>query len=284
MIMNRRTGWATNGLAAAMLTVLLIFFVGPLLFMMVVSFYQPDPMGFYKRAFIWDNYARFLSSFYLNVSIRSLWSSALSAVIVVLLAFPAAIAISDLSRRWQLFWINILLALMCLSEVIIGFAWLILLSESAGFPKFLALLGIWESPRSLSPSFPAMLTGLVFLGFSIVVLILFPQAALRDRSIEEAALTLGTPPGQVFFRVLVPTFKSSLAAVTVTMFVYLLGVFVMPTMLGRPSDWTMTVIITDKALGDANLPLGAALAVVMLIATVVILLLTFAFLRGRVVR
>ena len=50
----------------------------------------------------------------------------------------------------------------------------------------------------------------------------------------------------------------------------------MPTMLGRPSDWTMTVNISDKALGDANLPLGAALAVVMLIITGVILLLSFA--------
>jgi len=46
----------------------------------------------------------------------------------------------------------------------------------------------------------------------------------------------------------------------------------MPTMLGRPKDWTMTVIISDKALGDANLPLGAALAVVMLIVTVIVLI------------
>jgi putative spermidine/putrescine transport system permease protein len=57
------------------------------------------------------------------------------------------------------------------------------------------------------------------------------------------------------------------------MFVYLLGVFVMPTMLGRPSDWTMTVMISDKAMGDANLPLGAALAVAMLIITAVVMLL-----------
>jgi len=51
-------------------------------------------------------------------------------------------------------------------------------------------------------------------------------------------------------------------------------------MLGRPKDWTMTVIISDKALGDANLPLGAALAVVMLLVTVLVLFVS-AFLTRR---
>lgn len=267
-----------GGLAFAALTV---FFVIPLLFMIVVSFYQPDPMGFYTEAFVWDNYAKFFSSFYYTVSFRSLTSSAFGAVLVVALVFPLMLFVSDLSRRMQQFWIILLLSLMCLSEVIIGFAWLILMSESAGLPRLLGALGLWANPRSLSPSFGAMMIGLVFLGFSIVALILFPSIARRDRSIEEAAVTLGTPPSHVFFRVLIPVFRTSLLSVTLTMFVYLLGVFVMPTMLGRPQDWTMTVIISDKALGDANLPLGAALAVVMLIVTVLVLLAATFLTRRR---
>ncbi len=257
-----------------------VFFVVPLIFMVIVSFYKPDPMAFYKEAFVWDNYKTFFSSFYYTVSLRSLWSSLLGAVLVVVIAFPAVLVIVDLSRRWQLFWVILLLSLMCLSEVIVGFSWLILLSESAGLPRLFGALGIWENPRSLSPSFGAMMVGMVTIGFSIVALILFPQAARRDRSLEEAAMTLGTPPWRVFFTVLLPTFRTTLLSVTLTMFVYLLGVFVMPTMLGRPKDWTMTVIISDKALGDANLPLGAALAVVMLIVTTVILLLSMLTTRG----
>ena len=267
-----RTGWSTHLIGAAACLALLIFFVLPLVFMVVVSFYEADPMAFYNVDFVWDNYATFFSSFYAKVSIRSLWSAALAAVIIVAITFPTVLAISDLSRRGQLFWIIMLLALMCLSEVIIGFAWLILLSESAGLPRFLEWIGLWADPRSLSPSFGAMMIGLVFLGISIVSLMLYPQVARRDRSIEEAALTLGTPPSRVVFKVIIPIFRPALVSVTLTMFVYLLGVFVMPTMLGRPKDWTMTVIISDKALGDANLPLGAALAVVMLIVTVLILL------------
>lgn len=261
--------------------VMAVFFVIPLIFMIVVSFYQPDPMGFYKVDFVWENYGKFFSSFYYTVSFRSLYSSVLGAVLVVALAFPLVLAVSDLSRRLQLFWIIMLLSLMCLSEVIIGFAWLILMSESAGIPRLLEWVGLWDNPRSLSPSFGAMMIGMVFLGFSIVSLILYPSVSRRDRSIEEAAVTLGTPPAMVFFKILLPTFRTSLVSVTLTMFVYLLGVFVMPTMLGRPKDWTMTVIISDKALGDANLPLGAALAVVMLIVTVLVLIASALLTRER---
>ena len=261
---------------------LAVFFLAPLAFMVVVSFYKADPMAFYKVAFTTENYAKYFSSFYLNVTLRSLWSAGLSAIIVVALSFLAVLAIVELSRRWQLFWVILLLSLMCISEVIVGFSWVILLSESAGIPKLLETLGLWTDPRSLSPSFGAMMIGLVTLGLSIVSLVLFPEMANRDRSIEEAALTLGTPPRRVMFNITLPIFAPTLAALTLTMFVYLLGVFVMPTMLGRPADWTMTVMISDKAMGDANLPLGAALAVAMLIITSVILLLSSFITRRKV--
>ena len=253
------------------LAMMSFFFLAPLGYMVVVSFYERDPLGFYNVAFIWDNYAKFFSSFYYTISLRSVWSAGLGAALVVLLAFPAMYIIVDMSRRWQLFWVILLLSLMCLSEVILGFAWLILLSENSGIPKFLGWVGLWQDPRSLSPSFSAMMIGFVTLGFSLVALMFYPQMAQRDRSIEEAALTLGTPPARVFSKVILPNFRTSIITSVVTMFVYFLGVFVMPTMLRRPKDWNMTVIITDKAVGDANMPLGAALSVIMLIFTLMII-------------
>ena len=262
-------------------SILGVFFLLPLAYMVVVSFYKADPMAFYQVAFTWENYQKYFTSFYLNVTLRTLWSTALSAVIVVGLAFTAMLTIVELSRKWQLFWVIILLSMMCLSEVIVGFSWLILLSESAGIPRLLGALGLWDNPRSLSPSFGAMMIGLVALGFSVVALVLYPQVAGRDKSVEEAARTLGTPPYLVPLYVTLPIFMQTLIALTLTMFVYLLGVFVMPIMLGRPSDWTMTVMISDKALGDANLPLGAALAVVMLIITGALLLLSLYLSRRR---
>ena len=264
-------GWI---IALIPLGTLVLFFVAPMAYMAAVSVFKNDPAAFFKPAFVLDNYAKFFAPFYYSISLRSLVQAGLGAGIVTLLGFFTVLFVSDQSRWLQRFWVILLLALMCISEVIIGFSWLILLSESAGIPKLLETIGLWSDPRSLSPSFGAMMIGLVTLGLSIVALVLFPELANRDRSIEEAALTLGTPPNRIMWNITLPIFAPTLVALTLTMFVYLLGVFVMPTMLGRPSDWTMTVMISDKAMGDANLPLGAALAVAMLLITGVILLLS----------
>ena len=91
------------------LAMMTVFFLAPLGFMVVVSFYERDPLGFYKVAFVWDNYAKFFSSFYYTISMRSLWSASLGAVVVVLLSFPAMYIIVDMHRRWQLFWVILLL-------------------------------------------------------------------------------------------------------------------------------------------------------------------------------
>ena len=279
--MHNNSTATTRLLGLTAFAALVVFFLVPMGFMLVVSFYKPDPLGFYKVAFTWENYANFFTRFYLNVTVRSITSAALGSVLVVTLAFFTVLAITELSRRWQLVWVILLLSLMCVSEVIIGFSWLILLSESAGIPRLLGALGLWDNPRSLSPSFGAMLIGLVSLGLSVVALILYPEVASRDKSVEEAARTLGTPPMLVTFNITLPIFAPALLSLTLTMFVYLLGVFVMPTMLGRPQDWTMTVMISDKAIGDANLPLGAALAVIMLIVTTIILLASFLLSRRQ---
>ena len=254
-------------IALVPLAVLAAFFVGPMIYMGAVSFYKNDPVAFFKPAFVLDNYGKFFSALIYKISLRSFIQAGLGGAIVTVVGFLTVLAVTDLPRWVQRLWILLLLSLLCLSEVVIAFALLILFSESSGVPKLLGWLGLWENPRSLYPSFGAMMAGYVMLGFSVATLMFFPQVSRRDRSLEEAALGLGTPPSQVFFRLTLPVFRTSLLAVFITLFVYFLGVFVMPTMLGGPQNWNMTVIIQDRAVEKFNMPVGAALAMIMLALT-----------------
>ena len=259
------TRWLTShftGLYPAL--ALSLFFIGPLLLMLGVSFFERDPMAFFNPAFQFDNYEKFTSKRVLTTISRSLTQASLAAALVSSLAFITLLFVSDLSKRWQKFWIILLLSLLCLSEVIIGFAWAITFSEPSGIPKLLHLMGLWDNPRSLSPSFWAVQVGLINIGFSVVGLMIYPQLAGRDRTIEEAARTLGTPPLKVFWKVLLPLYAPTYLIAFLTMFVYYLGVYVMPVMLGTPQDWNMTVLITDTAIQQFNLPLGAALSIGMM--------------------
>ena len=242
-----------------------IFFLGPLVLMLVVSFFERDPMAFFNPAFQFENYEKFGSKRVMTTLWRSILQAGTASVLVVSIAFTTVLFVTDLGRRWQTFWILLLLSLLCLSEVIMGFAWAIVFSEPSGIPKLLNTLGLWDNPRSLSPSFWAVQVGLISIGFSVVGLLIYPQLAGRDRSIEEAARTLGTPPFLVFWKVLLPNYGPTFLTAFLTMYVYYLGVYVMPVMLGKPQDWNMTVLITDTAVQQFNLPLGAALSVGMMV-------------------
>lgn len=260
-------GWI---IALIPLDALVLFFVAPMAYMAAVSVFKNDPAGFFKPAFVLDNYAKFFAPFYYSILLRSFVQAGLGAGIVTLLGFFTVLFVSDQSRWLQRFWVILLLSLLCLSEVVIAFALLILFSQSSGIPKLLAWLTLWDNPRSLYPSFGAMMAGYVMLGFSIATLMLFPQVSRRDRAIEEAAQGLGTAPALLFLRVTLPMFRTALLAAFITLFVYFLGVFVMPTMLGGPQNWNMTVIIQDRAVERFNMPLGAALAMIMLALTAVL--------------
>jgi putative spermidine/putrescine transport system permease protein len=260
-------GWI---IALIPLGALVLFFVAPMAYMAAVSVFKNDPAAFFKPAFVLDNYAKFFAPFYYSISLRSFVQAGLGAGIVTLLGFFTVLFVSDQSRWLQRFWVILLLSLLCLSEVVIAFALLILFSQSSGIPKLLAWLTLWDNPRSLYPSFGAMMAGYVMLGFSIATLMLFPQVSRRDRAIEEAAQGLGTAPALLFLRVTLPMFRTALVAAFITLFVYFLGVFVMPIMLGGPQNWNMTVIIQDRAVERFNMPLGAALAMIMLALTAVL--------------
>ena len=262
--------------------ILCLFFIGPLFLMLGVSFFERDATAFFTPAFHFDNYEKFTSKRVLTTISRSLIQASVAAFFVSSLAFVTMLFVSDLSKRWQTFWVVLLLSLLCLSEVVIGFSWAIMFSEPSGIPKLLHVLGLWDDPRSLSPGFWAVQIGLINVGFSIVGLIVYPQLAGRDRTLEEAAGTLGTPPLKIFRKVLLPIYAPTCLIAFLTMFVYYLGAYVLPVMLGTPQDWNMTVLITDTAIRQFNLPLGAALSIGMMALSAVAFGLVWAIMIWRV--
>ena len=107
---------------AAMLT---LFFVVPFGIMIAVSFFQRQQGGFYEPAFVLANYERFLTAFFGGVLGFSLLLAAVVALCCVALAFPFTYLLTRLARKTQVLWLVGLLSVLSLSEVIIGFSWLL---------------------------------------------------------------------------------------------------------------------------------------------------------------
>jgi putative spermidine/putrescine transport system permease protein len=165
-----------------------------------------------------------------------------------------------------------MLALLSLSEAILGFAWSSLLSRTAGISNLFVWLGMVEKPFSMSPSLGAVLAGVSYIAMPYAVLVLYPILSRVDPDIEAAARTLGASPLRTFLGVLVPMHRAAIITTFLMIFVFTLGSYLIPQILGRPTNWTLSVQITDQALLQSNLPFAAALSVFLVLVTLLLVL------------
>ncbi len=272
--MNRdfRSGSMPGWYAAIVLG---LFFLCPFAIMLNFSFYHKITGGLYEPAFVFENYARLISPFFGRILLVSAGLCALASLIAVSFGFALTYSISNMSRKGMTFWLVLLVSLLSLSEVVTGFAWSTLYSRTAGLGGWLHELGIADAPRALSPGFMALLTALTFICIPFVVLVLFPSLARLPRDWTEAARTMGATPMRAVATVVIPSVRPAIVAAFILSFIYSLGSYVLPIMLGRPRHWTLSVHITDQALYQSNFPFAAALSVFLMVAS--LLLIAFVY-------
>ncbi len=276
MIGGKPKGLAQNAVLFYPALMLGVFFVVPFATMLAMSFFRKSDQ-LYERAFELTNYAQFLTAFFGKTLGFSLLLAGAAAVVSVIVAFPFTYLMTRQPRRVQVRWLVFILAVLSLSEVIIGFAWATLLSRTAGLSNVLVWLGLLGTPQAWSPGFPALLLGLCYVGFPYTVLVLYPALSRLDPELPEASRMLGASPLRSFFDVVVPVLRNAIISSLIMVFVFNLGAYVLPQVLGRPQHWTLSVHITDQAIQNSNMPFAAAMAVFLMLVSVALVALTLLF-------
>jgi putative spermidine/putrescine transport system permease protein len=75
--------------------------------------------------------------------------------------------------------------------------------------------------------------------------------------------------------------RSSIISALIMVFVFNLGAYVLPQVLGRPEHWTLSVLITDQAIFQSNMPFAAAMAIVLMILSLMLVAMTLIVGQGR---
>lgn len=267
-------GWREQAPLIFPALMLLAFFVVPFGLMIAVSLFERVAGGFYQPVLTTANYARFLSLFFGKILVFSLGLSALVSALCLIVGAPFTYLLTKLRRKWQVPWLVAMLAVLSLSEVIIGFSWSTLLSRTAGLSNLFVSLGLMDNPDAWTPGFFAVLSGMTYQAFPYAVLVLYPSFSRLDPSLAEAARTLGASPLRAFFTVILPALRMALIATFIIVFVFALGAYLLPQLLGRPEHWTLSVLITDQAIYQSNMPFAAAMAVFLVVTSLSLVLLT----------
>jgi spermidine/putrescine transport system permease protein len=232
--------------------------------------------GFLVHEWNLQNYAKlFHNPVYAEVFFRTARIAASVTALALLLGYPLAYFMSFHAGIRKDLLYQLVIVPLWVSYLVRGYAWKTILGSDGVLNGFLQYLHITKEPVSffLYSPFAVILT-LTHIYTPFVFLPLYASLEHIPRNLIEASHDLGASPRTTFFRVILPLSVPGLLAGATFAFVLTLGDFLGPMLVGGPSS-IMIANIVQSLFGTAyDWPLGAAIAVCILILTVSLLFLT----------
>ena len=245
-------------------------FVLPLVVVVAVSL-QPQA-GRINFAEGWPAPAQYSQILETPVYLRQLGLSVLMAfgiaVAATVFAYPLAYFLTFRARHRAGTFLILLLLPFATSFLLRIMAWKLLLGRDGAINWLLTSLGVVNEPSTLLIySRAAVIITLIYVWIPFAALPIYAALQRIDRSHLEAAADLGAGPWTRFFRVTVPLSLPGVLATLFMVFIPTVGEYVTPVLVGGPDGVMYGQLVQDFFTRAGNWPLGAALAVVMLLTT-----------------
>jgi ABC-type spermidine/putrescine transport system permease subunit I len=197
--------------------------------------------------------------------------ASLTTVTAAVIAFPIAYYIARFGGKYQ----NQLAALVIIpfwtNYVVRIYGWRIILSENGIFNSFLIGIGAISEPlKFVLNTQISIWFGLVYLWLPFMILPLYSTLDTIDDSLIDAAYDLGASKWKVFTRVVLPLSIPGLVAGTIFVFIFSMGAYIVPSLMGGGIPFVGTRIQYEFGFG-ADWPAGAALGSILMLIVLLIL-------------
>ena len=241
-----------------------IFFVGPVLFMVAMSFFLVKNYRM-TEAFEFVNWSKMLSRGYFWDSYwYTVFIAAVSTVCAMCIAFPAAFTLAfranENIRRWAIF---LLIIPFFTSYLVRTFSWFVILSESGVVNAMLGAIGL--GPYTMLNTNFGTLVGYMTLTLPLVVILQTVTMANIDKTLVEAARNLGCSAFRTIWQVIIPLSKTGLIIAAIFCFILSFGDFVAPFYLGGSQEPTLPILILDTTKSGQQWPRAAVVAIMMML-------------------
>lgn len=250
-------------LVAPALLYLLVLFIVPIGYMLILSFTDPRlSLENYRRLFTVPLYA--------HVMLNTFEVSLIVTLSCLGLGYPLAyvmarrndwVSIAFLVATGMCFWIGF---------VVRTYAWLIILGHRGPVHAFYTALGLGTPPQLLFTSFATVL-GMTHILLPYMVFALYGVMRKIDPSYLRAAESLGAGPLRAFRHVFLPLSLPGVVNGCILVFTICLGFFITPILLGTPRDMMISQLINQQIEDLLAWGFAAAIATVLLVVTLVLL-------------
>ena len=213
--------------------------------------------------------------------LRSLAISGTCTIVTVMLSYPMAYYVAFHVHKHKMIWIILMTLPFWTSYLLRVFAWKIILGYNGVINSGLKAVGLIDQPLEFllySPT--AVVITLTHAWAAFAILPMYVSLEKIDRSLIEAATDLGDGPVARFLRVTLPLSLPGIIAATLIIFIPTVGDYITPALLGGPDGIMIGNMIQAQFGKVNNWPMGAALAISMMI-TVSACALTFMFVTRK---
>ncbi|EJM97729.1 ABC transporter permease [Herbaspirillum sp. YR522] len=248
------------------------FLVVPGVLLVMLSLRDVDGMLMMLPSYGVSQYLKvFSSANYLDALLTTLWVAGLTAILCVLLAWPAAwLLVNTRSRTWRTVLYVILISPLLTSVVIRTFAWIVLLAQNGLINDILRKLGIIDSPLALLWNMKAVIVAYVQVMLPFAVLPLATSLGEIPAALPRASHSLGAGARHTFLHVILPLTIPGMMSGAIIVFALAAGSYVTPLLIGGRLQPLLPINIYQQALQIANLALAAALSLTLLVVTAVV--------------
>ncbi len=251
--------------------VLLAFFVLPNALLLSASFLRSEAQQLTSQPTL-DNY-RFLFTrpLYVELFIRTFAVGVSVATLDVLLGYPLAYFLVRTRSRWKGLLIALSLAPLLASVVVRTYGWYIILNRFGFANDVLLGLGMIDERIAFMPSTGAIIVGLAHALLPYAVLTIMGSVNGINPHFESAAMSLGANRTRTFLHVVLPLSVPGIAGAFLIVFSIAISAYATPAILGGPATQVAATAIYNFIIQLLDWSLGAALAVILIVASLLLL-------------
>jgi putrescine transport system permease protein len=192
-----------------------------------------------------------------------------STLICLLVGYPLAYAISQVTIRWRVYLLMLVVLPFWTSFLVRVYAWIGLLKPQGLINTFLMNIGLIQEPLPLLHNEFAVYLGIVYTYLPFMVLPIYANLVKLDTALLEAAADLGCKPWKSFLKITLPLSMTGVIAGSTLVFIPAIGEFIIPDLLGGPETLMIGKVLWSEFFLSRDWPLASALATITLIIVLI---------------
>lgn len=253
------------------MALLLVFFVVPNALLLSTSFIKSEAQQLTGELTL-ENYTfLFTRPIYIGAFVRTFVVGASVGLLCVLLGYPLAYFLVRTKSRWKGVLIALSLAPLLASVVVRTYGWYIILNRFGVANDVLLGLGLTSERIAFMPSTGAIIIGLAHALLPYAVLTIMGSLSGINPNLEKAAMSLGANRTRTFLSVVLPLSIPGVVGGFILVFSIAISAYATPAILGGPATQVAATAIYNFMINLLDWSAGAALAVVLIVSSLLLL-------------